>query len=127
MDSMTVSILSQRALNTELGRVASDKQRPLLFARLMAILIVMNGIDGLLTVFWVSTSQAVEANPLMALLLDIHPALFMALKCALVSFGAIVLWRHRKHTLAMFSLATVCAVYGMVLTHHWRMILVLLG
>ena len=92
----------------------------------MVMLIVMNAIDGLLTIFWVTTARAVEYNPLMALLLDIHPALFMGIKCALVSLGAILLLRHREHMLAVLSLATVCAVYVIVLTHHWQMILMLI-
>jgi hypothetical protein len=80
-----------------------------------------------LTIIWVTTERAVEYNPLMALLLSIHPALFMSIKCALVSAGAIVLLRHRDNILATLSLATVCAVYVMVLFHHWRMIFALLA
>lgn len=89
------------------------------------MLIVMNGLDGLLTLVWVATDRAVEANPLMAILLDIHPVLFMASKCALVSFGALLLWRHREHTLSVISLTAACVAYWMVLTHHWRMIVAL--
>jgi hypothetical protein len=111
---------------TDLSRLrTSEKKEPIWFSGLLAMLIVMNGLDGLLTIVWVTTAQAVEANPFMAFLLDIHPVLFMASKCALVSFGALLLWRYRGHTLSVISLATACLAYWLVLTHHWQMILAL--
>jgi len=91
------------------------------------MLIIMNALDGAMTIFWVTTAQAVESNPLMALILEVHPAFFMALKCALVSLGALLLWRHRENNFALLSLGAMCAVYGGVLTHHWRMLVSLLA
>jgi hypothetical protein len=103
----------------------NDKKEPVWFAAFIVALLIMNGVDGLMTIVWVTTARAVEINPLMALLLDIHPALFMGFKCTLVSLGAILLWRHRKNTLSVLSLATACAAYFIVLTHHWKIVLAL--
>jgi hypothetical protein len=120
------AVPAKSTIETDLSRVpASEEKEPTWFAVLLAMLIVMNALDGLLTIVWVTAAQAVEANPLMAILLDIHPVLFMTFKCALVSLGAIILWRYRGNTFAMVSLAAACAAYLLVLTQHWQIILAL--
>jgi hypothetical protein len=101
----------------------SDERQRFWFSAFLAALVVMNALDGLLTVLWVWIERAVEINPMMAIVLDIHPALFMSAKIALVSLGAILLWRYRTHAFAVLSLGAACVAYWVVLTHHWKMIL----
>lgn len=86
--------------------------------RIVGALIVMNVIDGLFTLFWVHSDIAQEANPLMALLISIHPVLFITLKMALVHLGCILLIRYYYKMLSLVSLAIAFSVYWMLLMYH---------
>ena len=71
----------------------------------------LNFIDAVLTIYWVRNGYATEGNHLMATLLDIGDAPFLAVKIAIGAVTAIVLWRWRKKRLAKYGLAVALAVY----------------
>ncbi len=96
------------------------------FTRLIGLIIVMNAIDGLLTIIWVQTNQAVEANPLMATVLTAHPVLFILMKFALVYLGSILLVRFYYKKLAILSLIIAFFVYWTITLYHGLMIFVLM-
>ncbi len=52
-------------------------------------------LDGIMTVIWVLTEHAEEANPMMDHLLNMHPLLFMVVKMTLTALGIVLLWRYR--------------------------------
>jgi len=101
----------------------STHRRLITFIRLLSALIVMNVLDGLFTVVWVSTNRATEANPLMGLTLDIHPVLFIVVKISLVYLGAIILMRYWEKAFAVLSLAVAFCFYSIVLSYHCTMLL----
>lgn len=77
-------------------------------------------IDGIMTIYWVSSHQAVEANPLMAGLLAYHPLAFMLGKLALVMPGSAVLWRTRRRSLTIIATFLLFLVYYAILIYHLR-------
>ena len=95
-----------------------NKNRFFWFTRILGSLIVMNAIDGLFTIGWVYTNRAVEANPLMGLLINIHPVLFISLKMALVHLGSILLLHYCYKPLAVFAGILAFLVYWIVLLYH---------
>lgn len=81
-------------------------------------ILVLNLIDGVLTLVWVEFFQAAEANPLMSDLVYNSPLHFMAAKLALVSLGTLFLWRNRNNALAVTSLFLAFFSYYWVLLIH---------
>ncbi|MCC7386193.1 MAG: hypothetical protein IT384_30400 [Deltaproteobacteria bacterium] len=84
--------------------------------RIIYAILILNVFDAFLTLYWVSTRQAIEWNPLMASLIEAHPVLFVLVKCTLVSLGSFLLWRHRKRPLAVIS------VFGAFLAYYWLLL-----
>jgi len=81
-------------------------------------LVIMNGIDAVLTITWVTFGLANEANPLMDGLLQTHPVLFMAVKLSLVFLGLKLLWNYRKKRMVCYGTAVLLIVYyGLMLIH----------
>ena len=80
----------------------------------------MSVFDGVLTVYWVSSSQAVEANPLLAGLLAYHPLAFMLGKLGLVMPGSAVLWHTRKHRLTVVATFLLFLVYYAIIVYHLK-------
>lgn len=92
-----------------------DQLKILLFS-----IVVLNVLDGLLTILWVSIGAAYEANPLMATLLGYHPALFMFCKLTLVLLGALLLWGHRHHSFATVAIFGLFIFYYAVILYQVR-------
>ena len=85
---------------------------------LVGALIVLNMLDGVLTIGWIQSGRAVEANPLMDILLGIHPVLFMLIKLLLVCLGVSLLWRLRTNTTAVFSIHLCFIAYSFIFLYH---------
>jgi hypothetical protein len=75
------------------------------------LLFVLNLLDALLTIVWVRSGVATEGNQLMATLLDIGNAPFLAVKIAIGVVAAVVLIKSRHTRLAKYGLAVALAVY----------------
>jgi hypothetical protein len=88
---------------------------------LLVVLCLLNLVDGLFTIGWVLTHRAVETNPLMDYLLQIHPVFFISVKIALVQLGALVLWFHRFRRLVFVSASLAVVVYLWIVFIHVRM------
>jgi len=92
-------------------------------ALLLACTVLLNLVDAIATLVAVHFGSAVEANPLMAHLVQQTPILFMMAKLSLVSFGVVLLWRLRERRLARFATVVAMAAYAAVLLIHiqgWR-------
>lgn len=83
-------------------------------------LVMLNAIDGVLTIIWIETGRFSEANPLMDLLLSTNPVLFISVKMLLVSLGTMLLWRCRDSGLAVISIFVCFTAYCYVLTFHFN-------
>lgn len=82
------------------------------------LLFVLNLFDAVLTVYWVRNGFATEANHLMAGLLDLGNAPFLAVKITVGAITALVLsyWGHMK--LARYGVTITLAVYlGLMVIH----------
>ena len=80
--------------------------------------LVLNLLDAVLTIFWISSHQAVEANPLLAELAHRHPLGFVLVKTSLVSLGTLLLWRLRKRPLAVIAIFAAFLAYYFLLMYH---------
>lgn len=81
-------------------------------------ILVLNLVDGVLTLIWVEFFGAAEANPMMSDLVYSSALLFMAVKLTLVSLGTLFLWRYRSNPLAVTSLFLAFFGYYWVLLIH---------
>ncbi|MFK7895884.1 MAG: DUF5658 family protein [Myxococcota bacterium] len=80
--------------------------------------LLLNGIDAVLTLIWIQTGLATEANPVMADLVHHHPVTFVLAKVALVSLGSGLLWRLRTRPLAVIGIFAVFLAYYFLILYH---------
>ena len=85
---------------------------------LIKTLLILNVIDAVLTVVWVSDRYATESNPFLFTLPAEHPVLFVLVKTALVSGGTFLLWRHRDRPLAVVAVFIGFLAYYFLLAMH---------
>ncbi|MCH9685177.1 MAG: DUF5658 family protein [Deltaproteobacteria bacterium] len=83
-----------------------------------SMVVLLNLFDGVLTLYWVHTDVATEANALWGGLVTSSPVLFMAIKLAVVSVGVSFLYWAREHRLARIGLHVVFIAYGLVFAWH---------
>ncbi len=81
---------------------------------------ILNLLDAVFTLFWVSTGLAKETNVLLQNLVSEDPVLFVVVKISLVSLGSFLLWRRRRRPVAVIALIFVFMVYYYVLLVHLR-------
>lgn len=85
---------------------------------LIGMLFVLNAIDAVATVTWVSAGMATEANPLMAHLLELHPVVFVATKLALVGLCSYLLWKHCDRWLSVAATVVLVGIYYTLVAYH---------
>jgi hypothetical protein len=85
---------------------------------IVASIFFLNVLDGLITVYWIFTGQATEANPLMDNVLHISPGLFMGIKLGLVGLGSWLLWRLRRQPAAVIAIFALFGIYYLLLLYH---------
>ena len=81
-------------------------------------LFLLNWLDAQLTLIWVRSDIATEANNLMAQLLDIGDAPFLLTKLAIGAFSAYVLYRCSHLTIARRGMKLALVVYGALMFVH---------
>lgn len=85
---------------------------------LVQTVLVLNLLDGMLTLVWVFSGLATEANPLLDHLVFDQPILFMAVKTTLVGLGSLLLWRYRKRKSAVVAIFVGFLAYYWILVYH---------
>jgi len=85
---------------------------------LLQIVIALNLIDAVLTIIWVHSGRATEANPLLAELVNNTPLLFVLVKMSLVVSASYLLWRHRRRASAVIGIFMVFGGYYALLLYH---------
>ena len=93
----------------------------------VATILVLNLLDALLTLTWLSLDIAVESNALMNTLVSWGPVPFVMGKIALVSGGSFLLWRFRSHPWAVVGLFMVFLVYYALLLYHLESLTLILS
>ena len=81
-------------------------------------LFLLNWLDAQLTLFWVRSDIATEANNLMAQLLHIGDAPFLLTKLAIGAFSAYVLYRCSHLPIARRGMKLALTVYGALMLVH---------
>ncbi len=103
---------------SDLERARPSAERPMV--SVLAFLLVLNLMDAIATLLWVTLGLTTEENPLMEVALDAHPILFMGIKLGLVALAVVLLFRYRHLTLARWAAGVLSAVYYViVLFHAW--------
>jgi len=82
--------------------------------------IVLNLLDLIFTLYWVSAGWAEEANLLLQDMVNNQPVLFVLTKIALVSMGSFLLWKHRSHPFAVVGIFLIFLTYYFTLLVHLR-------
>ena len=82
------------------------------------LLFSLNLLDALLTIVWVRTGVATEANHLMARLLDIGDLTFLGAKLVIGTITALVLFKCANLKLARYGLSVALAVYISLMGIH---------
>jgi len=99
--------------------VGTPEQLKGLYGVIEAI-VILNLLDAVLTLGWVHTGLAGEANPLLQSLVYDHAVLFIAMKLTLGAVGAWLLWQHRYRAFAVIGAFAVFMAYYAVLLQHLR-------
>ena len=73
---------------------------------------ILNYTDAAQTVYLLSAKMMIEANRIMAFLLDRSPYVFWMYKTLVPSLGCVLLWRYRRKVRWLYgAVLTVFAVY----------------
>lgn len=97
-------------------RYAAKDQRTLdILATSVAL---FNVVDACLTLLWIETGIAIEANVLLRDLVETDPFGFVAIKLFVVSAGVWVLQRFATRRLAVAGLLLSFAAYAAVVGYH---------
>ena len=82
------------------------------------LVFLLNAADAVFTVYWIVGAETRETNPLMDLLLGIHPLVFVVVKLLLVAMGSYLLWRFRRQRVAVVGIFVLFIVYYWLLIVH---------
>ena len=82
------------------------------------ILVVLNALDGFLTLVWIKTGIASETNLLMASLLGAGVLPFLLFKNAMGIFTAAVLYYGSNYRLARYGLNLAIFAYSFAMVTH---------
>ena len=82
-------------------------------------LFTLNFFDAMLTVYWIHNGFASEGNQLMAGLLEIGYAPFLAVKLFVGAAAAGVLWRWGNLRLAKYGLIFTLVIYVSIMGIHF--------
>lgn len=83
------------------------------------LLFSLNFLDAVFTLFWIRNGFATEGNQLMASLLDVGDAPFLAVKIGIGAIAALVLWKWKNLPVARYGSAVALTVYFGVMGVHF--------
>ncbi|MDH3601433.1 MAG: DUF5658 family protein [Candidatus Tectomicrobia bacterium] len=87
---------------------------------LIQAILILNLLDAVLTLFWVRTGLAEEANAFLQLVVNEHAVAFVMAKTTVVALSSLLLWKRRYHPLAVIGLFVAFIVYYCLFLHHVR-------
>ncbi len=87
--------------------------------RPIILLFSLNFFDAVLTIYWVRNGFATEGNGLMASLLDMGDAPFLAVKLGIGLLTAFVLWNWSDRRLAKMGLILALTAYISLMGVHF--------
>jgi hypothetical protein len=105
-------------LRTGMREIADDHGKGGWLRIAVIAVLLLNLADAVFTLLWVHTGIAIEANALLSDLVERKAVTFALVKMALVSFGVLLLWRHRERPLATFGIGLTCFAYHGLFAYH---------
>ena len=96
---------------------AREWSQRVFYASLLFI-VAANAFDAVCTIGWVNAGLAIEANPLMAFLLEKSTLLFFLVKMSVVLAAVWILYNRRHAKLTRFLVVPVALVYVVVIAIH---------
>lgn len=84
----------------------------------LRLLFLFNLIDAFLSVMWINSGIAVEANPLMAAAMAHGMSFFVLIKISLVSLAIAILWNTRSNKFSAWSSLLSATAMGAVVIYH---------
>ena len=95
---------------------------PILSNKLVAgslrLLFLFNLLDAFLTVLWVQSGVAVEANPIMSAAMSYGMSFFVLIKISMVVCAIAILWHTRRHTLSRWASLLTSVLMGSLVVYH---------
>jgi hypothetical protein len=85
----------------------------------LALLVILNVVDGAATLYWLEHTPSTEANPAMATAYSLSPVWFAFSKFALVTLSATLLWRLREDPFAHKAAYVMLIAYVAVVAWHF--------
>jgi len=85
---------------------------------IVKVVLVLNLLDAMLTLYWVRGGLATEANTLIDELVRENAIGFVSTKLALVGLGSWLLWNRRRHPVAVVGIFAAFVVYYLIFLHH---------
>ncbi len=82
--------------------------------------LAMNVLDAFMTLVWIYSGRAVEANLLIRDVAHNHPELFVLAKLLVVAFGSFLLWRLRRSPAAVVGIFLAFIAYYWLVIYHLR-------
>jgi hypothetical protein len=89
----------------------------------LILLFFLNLVDAFATHYWVINGIAIEKNPLMGILFDFSPVVFLFLK---IFIGSLCIWfliHRKKTTIIKFLIFPTLIVYLYVTVMHYHIAL----
>ena len=84
----------------------------------LRLLFLFNLIDAFLTVIWVNSGIATEANPIMAEAMSYGMSFFVLTKISVVVFAMSILWSTRKNALSRISSLLAAISMACLVIYH---------
>ena len=86
---------------------------------LIYCIFLLSILDALFTLAWIKTGLAVEANPILAVFLEMGDSVFLSFKILLTLLGCIILYIHRRTRLGSLMIASLAIAYSGLAVYHF--------
>jgi hypothetical protein len=85
---------------------------------ILGLILVLNGIDLIATLYWVLGNWATEANPIMGFTLTVSPMAFAVTKVFLVSAGVFILLNTPRSKIKDIVILGLAGLYSLTVAYH---------
>jgi hypothetical protein len=88
------------------------------FKKILIWLLILNLFDLIMTLVFITSNEAKEANPIMNLALDAGVLPFGILKIFLVTFGVWLLWKNKNSKISQYAAIFCLLPYIILSIYH---------
>ena len=87
---------------------------------IVKVVLLLNLLDAVFTLYWVHAGLAEEANVLLQNLVNDYAVLFVMVKTSLVSLASYLLWLLRENPRAVVAIFIAFFAYYLILLYHMQ-------